>query len=51
MEPGPVGQVLDLSLCEFAFSGYVLFAFEPLERLSKCKHQGTRKRGNCVHSH
>ena len=44
MEPGPVDQVLDLSLCAFAFSGYVLFAFVPLERLSKRKRQGTRKK-------
>jgi hypothetical protein len=35
MEPGPVDQVLDLSLCAFAFSGYVLFSFVQLEPLSQ----------------
>jgi hypothetical protein len=43
MEPGPEDQVLDLSLCAFAFGSYVLLTFVLLERLSKCVHQGTRK--------
>ena len=37
-------QVLDLSLCAFAFSGYVLFAFVLLERLSKCKHPRNKEK-------
>jgi len=44
MEFGTVDQVLELSLCAIAFSGYVLFAFVPIERLPKCKHEGTRKK-------
>jgi hypothetical protein len=51
MEPGAVDQVLDLSLCAFVFTGYVLFAFVLPEGLSKCKHRETRKRDNYGYSH